>query len=148
MDASPSCYATKPRQEAIARIHLKHEGFQTILQQTVPSSYDPALFSSQGEWGLALKKSQDRYQWDPDRDLRDYKLGHRAIQLGISGQTVYRYVAEWIIGIEDVTPLAHAIKLAIENNSELPSVPEEIEYPVPAEIARSLGYDFDPQENS
>ena len=142
-----SGYATKTRQEAIARIHLKHEGFLTILQQAVPTSYDPALFASQGEWGLALKKFEVRYQWDPDRDLRDYKLDHRAIQLGISGQTVYRYVREWIIGIEDVTSLAHEIKRAAENKTDLPVIPEEKEYPVSAEIACSLGYDFDPQKD-
>ncbi len=140
-----SGYATKTRQEAIARIHLQHEGFLTILQQAVPTSFDTTLFGSQGEWGLALKKSEVRYQWDPDRDLHDYRLNRRAIQLGISGQNVYRYVREWIIGIEDVTSLAHAIKSAIENNAVLPTVPEEKEYPVSAEIACSLGYDFDEQ---
>lgn len=137
-----SAYATKTRQEAIARIHLKHEGFLTILREAVPSSYNPALYSTQGDWGLALKKSEVRYQWDPDRDLHDYKLDHRAIQLGISGQTVYRYVREWIIGIENVTSLAHSIKDAVANNKPLPDVPEEREYPVPTEIAHSLGYDF------
>ena len=143
-----SGYATKTRQEAIARIHLKHEGFLTILQLAVPTTYDPNLFGLQGEWALALKKSEVRYQWDPDRDLRDHKPGHRAIQLGISGQTVYRYVREWIVGIEDVTSMAHAIKDAVETNKDLPAVPEEHEYPVPAEIARSLGYDFDIEEDT
>lgn len=143
-----SGYATKTRQEAIARIHLKHEGFLTILQEAVPSAYNPALYNTQGDWGLALKKSEVRYQWDPDRDLHDYKLEHRAIQLGISGQMVYRYVREWIIGVENVTLLAHAIKDAVANNRPLPDVAEEKEYPVPAEIARSLGYDFDDQTST
>ena len=141
-----SGYATKSRQEAIARIHLKHEGFLEILQQAVPTSYDRTLFGSPGEWGLALKNSEVRYQWDPDRNLRDYKLEHRAIQLGISGQMVYRYVREWIIGIEDVTSVAHAIRNAVKDGLDLPTVPEENEYPVPAEIARSLGYDFENQD--
>ncbi len=136
-----SDYATKTRQEAIARIHLKHEGFLTILQQAVPTAYDETLYASQGDWNLALKKSEVRYQWDTDRDLRDYKLDHRAIQLGINGQTVYHYVKDWIIGIENVTPLAHAIKSAVENHQPLPIVPEETNYPVSAEIALRLGYD-------
>lgn len=138
-----SGYATRTRQEAIARIHLKHEGFLAILQEAVPTAFDPNLFSTQGDWGLALKKSEARYQWDPDRDLSDYKLEHRAIQLGIRGQMVYRYVREWIVGIEDVTSLAHAIKDAVTNNQALPNVPEEKEYPVPTEISQRLGYDFE-----
>ena len=138
-----SGYGTKSRQEAIARIHLKHEGFLTILQHATPSYYDHSLFASQGEWGLALKKSEVRYQWDPDRDLQDHKLARRAIQIGISGQMVYRYVREWIIGIEDITGLAHAIKAAVEDNEELPAVPVETEYSVSPELERRLGYDFD-----
>lgn len=143
-----SGYATKTRQEAIARIHIKHEGFLTILQRAVPTLYDPSLYRSQGEWGLALKKSEVRYQWDPDRDLHDYKLDRRAIQLGLSGQTVYSYVREWIKGIEDVTGLAHAVKEAVENGKTVPTVPEEREYPVPAEIAHMLGYDNSGQEDT
>jgi uncharacterized protein DUF4291 len=143
-----SSYATKTRQEAIARIYLKHEGFLNILQQAVPTLYDASLYGSQGEWGLALKKSEVRYQWDPDRDLHDYKLDRRAIQLGISGQIVYRYVREWIIGIEDVTGLAHMIKEAVENDKAMPAVPEEREYPVPADIAHRLGYDDGAQEDT
>lgn len=138
-----SGYGTKTRQEAIARIHITHDGFQAILRQAIPTSYNPKLFNSESDWALALKKSDVRYQWDPDRDLRDYKLDRRAIQLGISGQTVYRYVREWIIGVEKVTSLAHAIRDAVESKEAmLPAVPEEKEYPVSPELERSLGYDF------
>jgi hypothetical protein len=47
-----------------------------------------------------------------------------------------------------VTLRARAIKKAVENNRDLPTVPEELEYPVPAEIARGLGYDFDDREGN
>src|SRR5215218_4576696 len=42
-----SAYATKHRQEAIARIKLRHDGFLAILRQGVPTSFDPALFPSE-----------------------------------------------------------------------------------------------------
>lgn len=137
-----SGYATKHRQEAIARVRLTNEGFLSILRQSVSTSFKPHLFTTQDAWARALDASDVRYQWDPDRDLRDYKLPRRAIQLGIRGEAVRRYVNEWIIGIEDVTALAHSIRDAVERGDRvLPDVPHEREYPVPPEIAHTLAYD-------
>jgi hypothetical protein len=134
-----SGYATKHRQEAIARIHLSHAGFLAILQQAVPTSYNTALFPDIAAWNDALRRSDVRCQWDPDRDLFDRKLEQRAIQLGIRGETVYRYVHEWIRGIENVTELAHQIQEAVENKrSILPEVPMETEYILPIEITQRL----------
>jgi hypothetical protein len=136
-----SDYATKHRQEAIARIHLSHAGFLAILEQAVPTLYDPRLFESERHWSIALEHSEVRYQWDPGRDLCGRKLPGRAIQLGIRGETVRRYVEEWILGIEEVTTLAHAVGTAVKSRGMLPEVPEEIEYPLPPDLQRILGYD-------
>jgi hypothetical protein len=48
-------------------------------------------------------------QWDPERGLSLERLDHRAIQVGLGGESVDRYVDEWIHGVEDVTPLAREI---------------------------------------
>lgn len=137
-----SGYATKSRQEAIARIHLSHEGFHAILEQAVPTAFDARIFDSERAWTAALNQSDVRYQWDPDRDLRDGKNSWRAIQLGIRGDTIYRYVHEWILGIEEVTDLAHDIRDAVlRRDRVLPSVPVETEYPIPATLQQIMGYD-------
>jgi hypothetical protein len=137
-----SGYAGKHRQEAIARIHLSHDGFLAILRQAVPTLYSESLFSDTAAWHDALRRSDVRYQWDPDRDLFDRKLEHRAIQMGIQGATVHRYVDEWILGIEDVTDLAHQIRdAALDTQLTFPQVPREREYIIPAEITSSLGCD-------
>lgn len=137
-----SGYAGKHGQEAIARIHLSHEGFLAILAQSVPTIYDAMLFPTVGAWNDALRSSDVRCQWDPDRDLSDRKREHRAIQLGIRGETVRRYVHEWIHGIEDVTELAHEIRdAAAQKRQVFPAVPNEQEYPITEEIARILQYD-------
>jgi hypothetical protein len=78
-----SGYAGKHRQEAIARIHLSHDGFLTILRQAVPTLYSNSLFPDTAAWHDALSRSDVRCQWDPDRDLFGRKLERRAIQLGI-----------------------------------------------------------------
>lgn len=104
--------------------------------------YDASLFSTIGAWNDALRRSDVRCQWDPDRDLSDRKMERRAIQLGIRGETVRRYVHEWILGIEDVTDLAHTIRdTAAKKRQVFPPVPDEREYAVSEGIARALLYD-------
>jgi hypothetical protein len=134
-----SGYATKHGQDRIARVTIRHAGFLEALTGAVPSSYQPELYASQSEWSIALKRSDARYQWDPDRDLALRPLPRRALQLGISGSLIRRYAAEWIIRIADVTDLAHAIRDAVAAQRTPPEVPIERAYPVPPAIARQLG---------
>ncbi|MEO1441051.1 MAG: DUF4291 domain-containing protein [Chloroflexota bacterium] len=135
-----SGYASKSRQQAIAKIKITHEGFRQALAWAVLTSWNPDAYSSADEWRAALKASPVRVQWDPDRTLADHKLERRAIQIGLRGKAVYAYVNEWIIGLEDVTALAHRIgelkraKKAIEVD-----VPDERVYPVEAEVMQRLG---------
>lgn len=117
-----SGYATKTRQEAILKIKLTHEGFLEILNHSVETYYNPLVYKSEDEWRLTLKKSPVRHQWDPERNLKLGKLDRRAIQIGIRDWVVEKYVNEWIIGLEEVTDLAHDIHHAVKNNhKELPS---------------------------
>lgn len=137
-----SHYATKQGQERILKIKLSHEGFQTILSQGVPSSYEPDLFATEQDWQAALQQSEVRYQWDPERDLWLQRLDRRAIQLGIRGSVVKDYVNQWIIKIEDVTELAHTIQGLVEKGEkEISLAPEEKVYEVSAEIQRTLAMD-------
>jgi hypothetical protein len=135
-----SHYATLQRQERILKIKLSPEGFQTILSQGVPTSYNPDLFSTEQEWQRALQQGTVRYQWDPDRDLWLRRLDRRAIQLGVRGSVVKEYVNTWILKIEDVTELAHTIKAVIEKKQkEIPSVHQECVYEVNPQIQLILG---------
>lgn len=111
-----SGYATKEGQERLLKIKLTHEGFQTILAQAIPSSFDRTLFETQKDWSLALRRGKVRYQWDPDRDLKLRSLERRALQLGIRGTVVRDYVNCWILSIEDVTDLAHSPLLSLSED--------------------------------
>jgi hypothetical protein len=124
-------YASKPDQEAVLKIKLSHEGFRTILSRAVPSAFEAALFADQAAWQQAVKTSDVRYQWDPDRTLHMALMERRAIQLGLSGETVRQYVNEWILSLEEVTELARTIGERVADKClQLPPVPEEKEYPV------------------
>lgn len=134
-----SGYASKHRQEAIARIHLSHEGFLAILAQAVPTYHVPELFPDARDWAAALARSDARVQWDPDRDLLGRPLGRRAIQIGIRGEAVRRYVDEWVLGVEDVTPLARAVGEAARSRARrLPLAPEEKDYPLPVPVEQAI----------
>lgn len=130
-----SGYASKHRQERILKIKLSHEGFEKILSQGIPTSFDDNIFTSKQEWKRSLDRSEVRYQWDPDRDLSLRPLERRALQLGIRGTMVQNYVNSWILDLEDVTHLAHSIRVAVENKQkDMPNVPEEVLYEVSPEI--------------
>lgn len=132
-------YATKPNQEAVLKIKLSHDGWLTILRRSVESSYNPQVYADEADWKRALSRSEVRHQWDPDRRLNGGRLERHAIQVGLRGATVHSYVDEWIIGLEDVTDLAHALQAAVQGKHSLPDVPEERLYPVDADLQQSLG---------
>jgi len=135
-----SSYASAHRQERILCIKIGHQGFGEILSKAVSTSFNPLLFESEVEWARALRNSEVRYQWDPDRDVYLRKLDRRAIQLGIRGSVVRAYATSWIVGLEDVTPVAHKIKHVVEQGgSDLPPLPIERAYAVSSQIAEALG---------
>jgi len=135
-----SGYATKPNQEAILKIKLSHAGFLILLGESVESSFNPRIYTDEAAWAEALKTSPVRHQWDPERDLALRKHAtRRAIQIGIRGWIVREYVDNWIVGLEEVTALAHAVKAAVDSDISLPPVPEERVYPVDDMLASRLG---------
>ena len=134
-----SDYARAHRQEGILKIRLSHEAFLSILRQAVPTAFDSRVHSTEAEWRAALKATDVRYQWDPDRDWQLRKLSRRAIQIGLQGAVVRHYVSS-IIGLEDVTALAAECCRASEAGVDRPSsYPIEREYIVPPDVQRSLG---------
>jgi hypothetical protein len=135
-----SGYATKPDQEAILKIKISHDGFSTILRESVETTFNPHVYTSKDAWQSALKESKVRHQWDPERNLSlEQHPTRRAIQIGIRGWVVHRYVSEWIVGLEEVTELAHAVKNAKDKKLTFPPVPEERVYPLDSDLVQRLG---------
>lgn len=98
-----SGWGTKVNQERTLAIRLKKEGFDTILEQAVHSSFQAHLYETQDDWKKALKSTDVRLQWDPDHSPTGDKLTRRAIQLGIKNQLLQTMNEDWIIEIEDLT---------------------------------------------
>ncbi|MDJ0797917.1 MAG: DUF4291 family protein [Calothrix sp. MO_167.B12] len=56
-----------------------------------------------------------------------------------NGTIVHNYVNTWILGIEDVTELAHAVKATVDKKQkQMPQVPQECLYEVNQGIAKTL----------
>ena len=125
-----SGWAAKENQTRILAIDMKREGFDFIVSNAVLSHFSDTLYESREMWEKLLQKSEIRCQWDPDRDIYGHPQEQRAIQLGIKGRTVKRYINEWIVRITDITPFVLETKQAIINRSFSQNMlPNETEYP-------------------
>ncbi|ATW51505.1 DUF4291 domain-containing protein [Streptomyces peucetius] len=135
-------WASKTDQERVLAVDMSREGFEWALSHACLSHFDRSRFATEAGWREALRSSPVRVQWDPERDLGLNPLPHRAIQIGLSGQAVDRYVDDWITGIRDVTPLAHAIRRKVADGdleAARALLPPERMYPLPAEAADRVG---------
>lgn len=133
-------YGTKNRMQGIAKIKMRHQAFEEILDQSIESHWNKALFDQEDSWSKALNKSDVIHQWDPERDLVGRRLDRQAIQIGIRGKVIRKYVSDDILGVEDVSDLAHEIGQIIKKGSEkFPEVPQEKEYPISESLFRKLG---------
>jgi hypothetical protein len=109
-----SGWGTKSNQEVTLAIRLKREGFEEILQSAVHSSYQTS-YGTHETWKKALKESSIRLQWDPDHDPFGKKLERKAIQLGLRGESVQKYVEDWIIEIDDISVFVEEQRQLIQN---------------------------------
>jgi hypothetical protein len=105
-----SGWAGKPGQERILAIEITRSGFEWALEHSALSSFDPTVYPTYGAWRSRLAESCVRVQWDPERSIDLQPLPWRAIQVGLAGEAVERYVDEWTVQISDMTALAHRMR--------------------------------------
>jgi len=126
-------WATKPGQERVLAIRITRTGFEDALAQAALSAFEPGTYPSREAWQAALGSSPVRVQWDPERDPNGSPLAWRSVQIGLSGEIVRRYVDEWTVGIEDITPT-----LGPRRDGTMP-LPAERPYPLPEQIGKRIG---------
>jgi len=135
-------WASKPGQERVLAVEILRSGFEWALERACLSHYDPRLHPDQNDWARRLKTSPVRVQWDPERSLRLGPLPYRSLQVGLSGEAVTRYVADWTVEITDVTGLARTIHDRLTAGDEPGAtdlLPGEIVYPLPTAIEAVVG---------
>ncbi|MFY1689495.1 DUF4291 domain-containing protein [Plantactinospora sp. WMMB782] len=135
-------FAEKPGQERVLAVEISRDGFEWALGRACLSHYDPDRHPSRADWAARLKTSPVRVQWDPERSLELAALPHRSLQVGLTGPAVVRYVEEWIVGIQDVTATAHAIRAHLRAGARDAAgalLPPERPYPLPDQVAAVIG---------
>jgi len=131
-----SGYGTKPGQEVVLGIDITREGFEWALKNAVLSKFTPSVHASPEKWQNLLTARPVRIQWDPERDWRLQRIeGVRAIQIGLSGEAVERYVNQWLVRVEDVTPLARMVAAAVKSGTPPSPLPSAAECPYPLDAA-------------
>ncbi|MFG2515187.1 DUF4291 domain-containing protein [Streptomyces sp. NPDC048584] len=134
-------WGTKRDQETVLAVEISREGFVWALRNSCLSHHVPVLHGDAETWRSALRRAPARVQWDPERDLRLNPLPYRSLQLGLAGEAAERYADEWIVGIEDVTPLAtevHALVREGELGRAAALLPEERVYPLNDDVLGHL----------
>lgn len=133
-------YASKHRMESIAKIKISHENWLEILRQSIETHWNEDVYEKEFDWQVALKNSDVIHQWDPERGLDGRRLERQAIQVGIRGNVIKKYVSDYILSVEDVTPLAKEIGRLSKLKQEISViVPEERVYPISKELFDKLG---------
>jgi hypothetical protein len=124
-------WASKPGQERVLAIRIRRDGFDWAIANSALSSYEPDVHADHVEWKRSLR-APVRVQWDPERDLHLRPLPHRAIQIGLGGESVDRYVDDWIISIDDITGSCHEIHALVgagDLDAATARLPAERPYP-------------------
>ncbi|WP_425266943.1 DUF4291 domain-containing protein [Amycolatopsis circi] len=137
-----SGWATKPGQERVLEIQITRDGFEWALAHAALSSHESGTYASQQHWAERKRTTPVRIQWDPDRSALLDPLNRRAIQIGLSGEAVDRYLDQWITKITDITPFAARVHRDV-SSGRLDAVREELPvervYPVPAPLLGLIG---------
>lgn len=121
-------WGTKAGQERVLAVRITRDGWEAALRKAVLSD-------------RAGGEAPVRVQWDPERDIRGAKLGHRSIQVGLGPAIVRAYVDEWTTEIRDLTDLVARLRtLRVEGrfNEVQRLLPVERPYPTPDDIRAIL----------
>jgi hypothetical protein len=136
-----SGWAQKPGQEYILAVRITRAGWEEALSHGVLTHPEKSIYGSAEAWKEQMKYALVNIQWDPERSIRGAHLPYDSIQVGLSRHISPRYVDEWTVSIEDVTPLVkkmHAHLRAGDIDKAKKHLPVEKVYPIPDEIGRRI----------
>ena len=126
-----SGWATKENQEHILAIDLKRSGFDYLIENAVPSTFDDKMDISKEEWQYKIKNADVVCQWDPERDVWGNPLECRSIQIGIRGNALDNFINEWIVEVKDISENVNKLKSMLDNNMDITDLlPNESVYSI------------------
>ncbi|MCC3214223.1 DUF4291 domain-containing protein [Chryseobacterium sp. X308] len=137
-----SNYGQKPNQECTLAIHIKREAWEKALSKAILTSPEKRVYPDPRKWEKDFENAGIYVQWDPERNIKGAKLNYRSIQVGISRALIEEFNEEWIVKIEDYSPLVKKI-LNLTRSGEFDKakklLPVEKNYPLSKELAYRIG---------
>jgi len=137
-----SNWGTKRNQEFVLGISIVRQFFDEILAMAVSSSFEAGHYDEEDEWRDALESTDVIFQWDPSRSPSGRKLKRKALQLGLRGHTLRRYVGrDTIRKVLDMSDQASEMHTMVQQgHSNSIRIPHETVYPITGqELIRRLG---------
>ena len=137
-----SNWGRKTGQEHVLAVRITRRGWEEALGQAVLTHPEKGVYRDAEDWKRQFDEAPVHVQWDPERSLRGAALDHKSIQVGLSRHVIQRYVEEWIVEIQDYTPLARRLYGLIQSGNAAkakPLLPREAVYPLEARLAKRLG---------
>ncbi|KAK6208393.1 hypothetical protein LQW54_006874 [Pestalotiopsis sp. IQ-011] len=128
-------------QARVLALKMRRGDFLGLLERAVLTTEGATISTGAG--------AEVKVQWDPERSPRLDRLEYRSIQIGIRGSVAAEWVEKWIVGIEDVTERARALKVALDADANISEeelvaqglVPEERPFDVSDTLREVLGMD-------
>lgn len=102
-----SAWGTNINQECVLALRLRRDFFDLLLSEAVASSIAQSHIESPHAWKDAVRNSEVRLQWDPDRAPDGRPLERRAIQIGLRGKRLRGFGTDEIVEIIDMTKLVN-----------------------------------------
>ncbi|MBN1430328.1 MAG: DUF4291 domain-containing protein [Anaerolineae bacterium] len=137
-----SNWGQKAGQEHVLAVRIRREGWDKALGEGVLTHSEKSIYPNSDEWHKLFGTARVHIQWDPEYSIRGSKLPHFSIQVGISRHLIEAYVRQWIVSIEDYTPLVrklHKLCKAGQHANANKQLPPERPYPVSKDVVRRLG---------
>lgn len=136
-----SNWGHKSGQQHTLAVRITRGGWEKALSLAVLTSPEPTVFRSPQEWQEQFRQAKVHVQWDPERSVRGASLPYSSIQVGLSRHVIREYVEQWVVGIEDCTPLATKIYKLLQSGDSGKArrlLPWEKVYTVSPEVGRRL----------
>jgi hypothetical protein len=137
-----SNWGQKSGQEHVLAVRIKREGWDKTLNEGVLTHPEKSVYPNPDAWRKLFDTARVHIQWDPEYSIRGSKLPHFSIQVGISRHLIEEYVRQWIVSIEDYTPLVRKLHKQCKGGQHAKAkkqLPPEHPYPVSKEVAGRLG---------
>lgn len=124
-----SGWATKENQENIIAIDIRRDGFDYLVNHAVLTTYQEKVYGSEAYWRYKVNSTDVLCQWDPDRDVYGNPVEARAIQIGIRGSVLKKFISDWIMSIENITDYVFDLKTKIDMGKDISALlPKESVY--------------------